>query len=96
MISSYQRTDLHYYIRIYIEFWISLWHFPKVADIPVQMQGVIIASCILYNATWPEIESVTSVKQNTARHLITTLVERAGNWDLNDLFEQAAPLYRRL
>jgi hypothetical protein len=65
-----------------------------MADIPLQMRGVIIACCILYNATWPEIESMTGVKEDTARKLMTTLIERAGNRDLNDLLEVAAPLPR--
>ena len=63
-----------------------------MADIPLQMRGVIIAYCILYNATWPEIESMTGVKEDTAWKLKTTLIERAGNRDLNDLLEVAAPL----
>jgi hypothetical protein len=63
-----------------------------MADIPLQMQGVIIACCILYNASWTEIKSMTRVNQDTARKLMETLIERAGNRDLNDLLEIAALL----
>ena len=65
-----------------------------MADIPLQMRGVIITCCILYNASWTEIESMTRINQDTARKLMETLIERAGNRDLNDLLEIAAPLPR--
>lgn len=65
-----------------------------MADIPLPMRGVIIACCILYNTSWTEIESMTGVNQDTARKLMETLIERAGNWDLNDLLEIAALLPR--
>ena len=37
---------------------------------------------------------MTSVNQDTARKLMATLIERAGNHALNDLLEIAAPLPR--
>jgi hypothetical protein len=39
------------------------------------MQGVIIAYFILYNEPWPEIEKMTRVKADEARHLMNTLAE---------------------
>jgi hypothetical protein len=45
-----------------------------MADITLQIRRVIIVCCILYNATWPEIESMTGVKQDKARHLIAKLI----------------------
>jgi hypothetical protein len=63
-----------------------------MADITLQMRGVIIACCILYNARWVEIERMTGVNQDVARQLMGTLIERAGNRDLNDLLEIATPL----
>lgn len=65
-----------------------------MADIPLQMRGVIITCCILYNASQTEIESMTGVSQDTTRKLMETLIERAGNRDLNNLLEIAAPLPR--
>jgi hypothetical protein len=37
---------------------------------------------------------MTSVKEDTAQHLIATLIERAGNRDLNDLLEVASLMPR--
>jgi hypothetical protein len=37
---------------------------------------------------------MTGVNQDVARQLMNTLIERAGNRDLNDLLEVAAPLPR--
>ena len=63
-----------------------------MAEIPLQMRGVIIACSVLYNATWTEIEKMTGIKADTARHLINTLEERAGTCDLNELLAVAVPL----
>jgi hypothetical protein len=41
-----------------------------------------------------KLRVLTSAKEDTAQKLIATLIERAGNQDLNDLLEVLAPLSR--
>jgi hypothetical protein len=65
-----------------------------MADIPLQMRGVIIACCILYNESWVDIERMTGINQDVARQLMNTLIDRAGNRDLNEVLAVAAPLPR--
>jgi hypothetical protein len=65
-----------------------------MAHLTLQIRGVIIACCILYNNSWSEIEQKTGVKADTVQHLMNILVEHAGNRDLNDILVVAALLPR--
>jgi hypothetical protein len=64
-----------------------------MAEISLQMRGVIIALTLFNNDSFLEIEKKTGVKENTAWKIWNTLLERAGgSRDLHELLTVAALL----